>query len=378
MKRRTIAALTFAVALSTVASCASPTTAPPQGTASGTAATSAAPRTSLPTTATQTSRPAATSARPTSTPTPTASLPEGTITLAFAGDANAFELARDSTELGLGEAGQLLASADFAMVNLETALADDATGLTKQPKLYTFLTDSEFPRMLQAEGVDLVSLANNHAMDFGVTGMQRTLAIREASSLPMIGVGATEDEAFAPFTTELKGRRLSVFVGNDILESNMDWRPRGGRPGVAMIKTDAGLDRLVTGVADARRADPDQVIVVYVHWGIDYQVCTSPRQQMIAKRLAEAGATIVVGTHAHRVQRTTKVGDTLVAYGLGNFNFHSTRVQTRETGVLTVTIDPSGATDHSWAPGRIVDGRPQLLTGDAKAAALGRYQGLSC
>lgn len=330
------------------------------------------------TVSTKAPRPTTASSRSTPTPTPTPepptpATPSGTITLAFGGDANAFSRGGASTTLGLGEAGDLLASADFAVVNLETALAASDKGLVGQQKRYHFLTDSAFPEMLQREGVDLVSLANNHAMDFGVPGLERTLAVRDASDLPMIGVGRTTSEAFAPWTGTVSGRRLSVFVGNDILEPQLDWRPRDGQPGVAMIKTAKGLAALVDGVREARDADPNRVIVVYVHWGIDYSVCTSSRQHEVAQALADAGATVVVGTHAHRVQRTTLVGDTLVAYGLGNFNFFSDRTVTRETGVLTVTIPRTGAPSYDWTPGVIVDGRPVLLTGDERDAALARY-----
>lgn len=324
---------------------------------------------------------------PVSSPSPTVT-PDGAVPvsppsrqgdellLAFAGDANAFSHAAASTSKGLGEAGKLLAAADFSMVNLESALADDPSGLTKQPKLYTFLTGSPFPQMLQREGVDLVSLANNHAMDFGVEGMKRTLAIKQASQLPMIGVGPTTAEAFAPWSGEVRGRRVIALVGNDILESNMDWRPRDGKPGVAMVKTEAGFQTLVDGVAAQRKANPDAVILVFMHWGIDYQVCTTRRQESMAKRLAEAGASIIVGTHAHRVQRAETIGKTLVAYGLGNFNFYSDRVSTRETGVLTVRVPPAGAPTAEWAPGKIVDGRPVLLTGAEADAARERWTSL--
>ncbi|MEL4504930.1 CapA family protein [Luteococcus sp. H138] len=314
--------------------------------------------------------PAPSSATPSSpgAPVPLPARRGDELLLAFAGDANAFSHAARSSELGLGEAGRLLAAADFSMVNLETALAEDASGLGKQPKMYTFLTGSAFPRMLQHEGVDLVSLANNHAMDYGVEGMRRTLAIKQASRLPMIGVGASTQEAFAPWSGEVRGRRVISLVGNDILESTMDWRPRDGKPGVAMVKTEDGFQTLVDGVTAQRKAHPDAVILVFMHWGIDYQVCTTRRQESMAKRLAEAGASIIVGTHAHRVQRSETIGTTLVAYGLGNFNFYSDRVNTRETGVLTVHVPTRGAPTAEWAPGKIIAGRPVLLT-DAEADA---------
>lgn len=118
------------------------------------------------------------------------------------------------------------------------------------------------------------------------------------------------------------------------------------------------------------------MVVVFMHWGIDYQVCTTRRQESMAARLASAGATIVVGNHAHRVQRAETIGSTLVAYGLGNFNFYSDRVDTRETGVLTVRMPESDAPSAEWAPGRIVEGRPEMLTGAEAATARSRWTSL--
>ena len=320
-----------------------------------------------------------TTARPTSaSPAPT-STPTDDLVLAFAGDSNAFKGGGASTQQGLGEAGRLLAAADLASVNLETALADDPTGLQKQPKLYTFLTDSAFPRMLAREGLDVVSMANNHAMDYGVEGLKRTLKIKRdlADELPMVGIGETVDEAFAPVEMQAKGRTVLWFGGTDVLEDNMDWYPADGQPGVAMVKSEERFQGLVSRVAEARRAQPDAVIVVWMHWGQDYMVCTQQdRQDRRARDLAKAGATLVVGTHAHRVQRMEMIGNTLVAYGLGNFNFFSNRVETRETGVLTIRLPRTGAPRADWAPGRIVDGRPVLLTGDEKVQAIRRWKGL--
>lgn len=321
----------------------------------------------------------------TPTPSPSSQTPNSSpantpqeLVLAFAGDSNAFEGGGVSVEKGLGEAGRLLAAADIASVNLETALAEDPSGLPKQPKLYTFLTDSAFPRMLAREGVDVVSLANNHAMDYGTPGMERTLAIREqlADRLPMVGIGRDPQEAFAPVVTSAKGRTVVFHAGNDILEDTMDWFPRGGRPGVAMVKTEEQFAMLLDSVHRSRGQHPDAVVVVWMHWGVDYQVCTTHRQERRAAQLAEAGADVVVGTHAHRVQRMETIGSTLVAYGLGNFNFSSDRVATRETGVLTVRIPLRGTPTGTWAPGRIVGGRPVMLHGAEQAAATQRWRTL--
>lgn len=364
---------TLALGLLLLTACGGPATVPASQPTPSAAATTAAAAPS----ATQEASAQTTASPAEAVPAPPAN-PSGELVLAFAGDSNAFQGGGRSVELGLGDAGRYLASADLAEVNLESALADDATGLKKQPKLYTFLTGRSFPEMLRREGVDVASLANNHAMDYGVPGMERTLGLTGslAKDLPMFGVGRTTAEAFAPVTLQADGRTVMLLGGNDILESNMDWTPRDGKPGVAMVKIEAQFAQLVDAVRAARTSKPDATVVVVMHWGIDYQVCTTKRQESMASRLADAGADVVVGSHAHRVQRVETIGKTLVAYGLGNFNFYSDRVATRETGVLTVKVPQGSAPTADWAPGTIVDGRPVLLSGAERERAIARWKTL--
>lgn len=322
--------------------------------------------------------PVASPADPTSTPRRSGS--PGTLTLAFAGDANSFGHAANALTTGLGDAGRLLADADLAVVNVETALADSPTGLRPEPKTYHFLAGADLPLMLRREGVDVMSMANNHAMDYGSAGLERTLAIIREHQLPVIGVG-TASAAYGPRAVTAADRRVLLFAGNDVQEADLRWQAGPTTAGVAMTDTPEGLDALVSSVRRARRGDPGAVIVVDMHWGLDYQVCMTTRQEGIAHDLADAGADVVVGSHVHRVQRMEVIGHTLVMYGLGNFLFDSDRPATRETGVLTVTVPARAATGRAtptarWAPGRIVDGRPVLLAGTDRDAATSRWRTL--
>lgn len=299
------------------------------------------------------------------------------ITIAFAGDVNAHGESQRINDVGLGETGKVLAQADLAMVNLETVIAADRTGLKPQPKQFTFATGPKLLETLKASGVDVVSAANNHTMDFGATGMERMLAAKAASPVPMVGLGANQDEAWAPWTTEVKGRKVVVFAATDVLESNLDWKAGPTTPGLAKIKDEDGFQRLLDRVTEARKASPDDVIVVYLHSGIELERCPTQRQQLTDRMLAEAGADVVVGSHAHILQTTTTIGDTAIAYGMGNFVFEAHKDTTRATGVLSVTVPGTpGAPSMDFAPARIDKGVPTLLTGAEREAALAQWSAL--
>lgn len=299
------------------------------------------------------------------------------ITIAFGGDTQAHGEAKRVLTDGLGEVGTVLAAADLSMVNLETAVANDQSGLTPQPKRYTFITGPKILNTLADAGVDVVTAANNHAMDFGVPGMERMLQVKASSPIPMVGIGKDAAEAWSPWTTEVKGRKVVIFAATDVLEDNLDWKATDTTPGLAKIRDEDGFTKLLDGVRAARAASPDDAIVVYLHSGIELVRCPTQRQQLTARELAAAGADVVIGSHAHQLQTTTAIGNTFVEYGMGNFVFEAKKVDTRTTGVLTVTIPGGqGAPTAQFTPAEIKNGVPALTTGTAKDTAIAHWQDL--
>lgn len=299
------------------------------------------------------------------------------ITLAFAGDTQAHGASTRINTVGLTSVAPVLSGADLAMLNLETAVAEDTSGLKPQPKTYTFVTGPRILDSIKAAGVDVVTAANNHSMDFGEEGMRRMLAVKKTSPLPIVGIGADDTEAWAPWTTEVKGRKVVVFGATDVLDDNLDWKAGPNKVGVAKIRDTDGFDKLLTRVREARRNSPDDVIVVYLHSGIELVKCPTPRQTETDQALAEAGADVVIGSHAHRLQTTTTVGNTAIAYGIGNFAFAATSATTSATGVLTVTVPGTNdAPTMDLAPAKITNGLPVLLDGSAKEAAVTSWKNL--
>ena len=300
-----------------------------------------------------------------STTTPTPEPEPGPITLAFAGDVHFEAQLRerlDDPATTLGPIASQLSAADVTIVNLETSIG---TSGEPEPKRFTFQAPPVAFEALAAVGVDVVTMANNHAMDFGVEGFSDTLAaIAGDPPLAVIGVGSNTAEAFAPAVVEVKGTTIAVFGAHSADDPTADptehWAAGEDSPGVAIARDPT---RLVTAVRGAR--DMADVVVVFMHWGIQGERCPSRSQMTTARALSDAGADVVVGSHAHVVQGTGLLDDTYVAYGLGNFVWYNPGSGAASTtGLLTVTVDDGSVVEESWAPARIqTDGLPRFETG---------------
>ncbi|WP_198950601.1 CapA family protein [Kineosporia sp. A_224] len=299
------------------------------------------------------------------------------VVLAFAGDVH-FEGASEAALDGnLGTAAKVLKAADLAVVNLETAVT---TRGTPEPKQYTFRAPPRAFAALRTAGVDAVSMANNHGMDYGRVGLRDSLAAAKDASFPVLGAGADSAAAFAPLRRTIRGVRVSVFAATDVLDSfaTTTWPATTSRAGLATTKG-TGLARLARAVR-AEKADGVEVVVVLLHWGVERRTCPTARQADVARTLASAGADAVVGSHAHVLQPQTKVAGAVVHYGMGNFVFYARPGAGAQTGVLSLTVTARGVKSTAWDPAVIVSGRPKLLTGAARTTALAaqRTRGAGC
>ncbi len=227
------------------------------------------------------------------------------------------------------QAAPFLAGADLAIANLEGPVAPGLTrggGQAPDPgpvydnKVYTgFPLFNYHPRILadlKAAGVDLVTTANNHAMDRGPRGVDLTLREVERAGLGAVGTiraGAARDFVLRRGTALGK---ISFIACSFSTNGNAD----PARQVLLCYRDRAELLALVR--AEAARADVAGVIVL-PHWGQEYQSTPDARQRALARALAAVGATAVIGTHPHAVQPFTTlpgVGKRVpIAYSTGNF-----------------------------------------------------------
>ena len=263
---------------------------------------------------------------PTSTEQPEADrAPKGRVTLAFVGDMH-FQLQLTALlqrpRWALGPVAAELRDADVTMGNLESAITQRGTLEAKELEVpsqrYWFRTSSVALDVLARAGIDVVTMANNHAADYGPVGLADSLRAARRGPVGVIGIGEDRKAALAPYRVEVRGTKIAFLAADSSPRegSSSVWSAGRSTPGVA----DARSARPRALLAAVRAADRrDDVVVVYLHWGTDGRRCPDPRQRSLASVLARAGADVVVGTHTHVLQGSGWIGDTYVSYGLGNF-----------------------------------------------------------
>ncbi len=208
-------------------------------------------------------------------------------------------------------------------------------------------------------------MANNHGADYGTTGLRDTLAAIHSSGFPVVGIGADAAAAYAPWYTTVNGVRVAVIAASQVQDETLaNFSAGPDSPGIA----NAYSGRLEASVRAARaRAD---VVIVYVHWGTEYTTCPNADQPALADELVAAGATAVVGTHAHVLQGAGWRADGhYVAYGLSNYLWwRSFGNDQDDNGVLTLTFSSGRVTKARFVPAHLDStGVPVPATGAQKA-----------
>ena len=254
----------------------------------------------------------------------------------------------------------LFAANDVNLVNLETAVGTKGSPAAKQ---YTFQSPTSLLTALRAAGVHVVSLANNHSLDYGQAALLETIDNVRAAGLVPVGAGADAAQAYAPAFVSTPGGTLGIVGLSQVVQGG--WAAGPGRPGVA-----SAYDlNATTAAVRAARANADRVVVM-VHWGTENTDCPNGKQASLGAALLQAGADAVVGHHPHRLQGVTAANGRLVAYSMGNFVWYNHAPPNDLTGLLSVELDADGVRGYDFAPARIDGhGRPIPLTGQAATDA---------
>lgn len=307
---------------------------------------------------------------PGSTPPSGATRP---ITIAFAGDSYGEGLSGDVAAGMIGRLSPMapvLSAADLAVLNLETAITERGEPV---PKSFTFRAPASILDGIALSGVDAVSVANNHGMDYGEVGLMDSLDARVDSPIPVVGIGVDETDALSPARFSVEGTSVAVIAATQVLDDSVldSWTATPSHAGLASAKR---VEELEEAVEEAT-ADAD-VVIVFLHWGIETETCPSAVQAGLAETLAAAGASAVVGGHAHRLQAGGFLDSTYVHYGLGNFAFKARSEASAKTGVLTLTFAGGRVTDEQWTPGEVRDSSPHPLEGDDAARAVDEWESL--
>jgi len=257
------------------------------------------------------------------------------VTLALLGDISLARGVQPNTDAFSALAVQL-SSADLALANLESPLDPKGTPEEQATSAssYNLCAPAENTKMLKAWGLDLLSLANNHALDCNPDGLTQTMAALESQKLIGIGFPRINGAMSSPYQQKVNGLSLAFLAFDDVTQP-------------------IDIEAAAAEVQSAK--NQGALVVVSVHWGTEYQAGASPRQKEVAQALAQAGATLIWGHHPHVLQPSewieTENGSTLVFYSLGNALFDAYGLaDTSRSALILVKVDRHGIVDVQVVP----------------------------
>ncbi len=263
----------------------------------------------------------------------------------------------------------LLRSADVAWVNLEsplTTISDPWPG-----KDVRFQGDPRLAAALAAAGVDLVNMANNHALDQGHAGLLDSIRRLERAGVGVVGAGRDAAAARRPVIVRTSGGATVGFLGwTDIIWPGF---AAGTSPGVATASPDmAFVEQAIRSLK--RRVD---YVVVCFHWGIEYTDVPIASQVAEAHAAIDAGADLVIGHHPHVLQGVQLYHGRLIAYSLGDLVFDHYSVATGQTVLVDAELRPHGVRVTLIPVYASANGIPAVVTGAAARGILVHMRRLS-
>ena len=249
---------------------------------------------------------------------------DGSMTILFSGDVllsdhvlNAYSRAGGIS--GVLDQGYLSAiqSADYFAVNEEFPFS--SRGTQASDKQYTFRLAPEKVSLFKEMGIDAVTLANNHALDYGTDALLDTCEILDQADILHTGAGKDLDTAKQPVLFEKNGQRVAL-IGATRVIPKADWAATKGHPGM-LSSYEVSVEPLLAQIAECH-ASGDKVVVL-IHWGIERDEMPQEYQRALARRYIDAGADLVIGSHPHVLQGIEYYKGKPIFYSLGNFVFGS-------------------------------------------------------
>lgn len=259
--------------------------------------------------------------------------------------------------------------ADIFMLNNEFTYTN--RGEPTPGKAFTFRAKPENAAMLHELGVDIVSLANNHAYDYGEISLLDTLATLEGIDMPYVGAGRNLAEASGIVYFQAGSQKIAFLSGTQI-ERMTPPDTKGASentPGVFRCLTET---EIFDKIAEAK--ENSDFVVVYIHWGTEKTDQLDWAQPGMAKSLAQAGADLIIGDHAHVLQPLANVEGVPTIYSLGNYWFNSS---TLNTCLVKVTLKDGEMQSFQFLPALQSGCYTKLLSGAEKEAVLEYMRGIS-
>lgn len=246
-----------------------------------------------------------------------------------------------------------LRAGDITYGNLETPLSGRGK---RAAKTFTFRGPTSAAAALAAAGFDVVSVANNHSLDYGRVAFSDTRKALARAKVLAAGGGANKKAAWKPVVIKRKGATIAFFAFSEITPAS--FAATAKRSGCAYTQNFAAVKRAVK--AAAKKYD---YVVVGMHWGIELRANPTARQVREGRALIRAGAAAVLGSHPHVLEGVEYYKGGLIAYSMGNFVFSPGSAAGRDTAILKLTLTDTGVKSVTARPVRIVGFTPKVQKG---------------
>lgn len=228
-------------------------------------------------------------------------------------------------------------NSDITIGSLETTFAGEDRGYSNYP---TFNTPDSLATGLSDIGVDIISLAGNHALDYGYTGLCRTIDVLDNSNISHLGTYKTEEDQEKLLIKSVKGVKIAFI--NYTYGTNGIPVPSDKSYCVNLIDKD-----LIKKQIDQAKEENVDMIVACMHWGTEYRTTANSEQTSLSDFLFKNGVDVIIGNHPHVLEPMEKktvtledgsIKDCFVIYALGNFTADQRDEITRDSIILNLTI----------------------------------------
>ncbi len=264
-----------------------------------------------------------------SVPSAHAKPPSDGITMAFVGDLMLADGPGKLIRAGKDpfvHVAPILAGADLRIGNLECVISPKGS---PEPKPWTFRAPQRAITLLKRH-FSAISVANNHTGDFGKAAFADMLQRLERAQMPYFGGGRQLRDAHRPYIAEVRGKRIGILGYNGFFPRSFE--ALEDTPGHAWLDE----DEIIHDIRHAKHALGVDFLVVYPHWGWEYQRLASERQRALARVMIDNGADAVIGGHPHVTQDVETYRGKPVFYSLGNFVFDGFHDRDTTTGWIAL------------------------------------------
>lgn len=230
-------------------------------------------------------------------------------------------------------------AADIMMANQEFAFSERGTPM--EDKQYTFRIAPRYTALIKDMGIDILTLANNHALDYGQTALMDSFAALEEAGIRYVGAGENLERAKKLEIIEVNGMKIGFLAASRVIPVH-SWN--AGKNSAGMFTTYDPTSLLEEIEAGKKKCD---ALVVYVHWGEESMEYPEEYQKTMARQYIDAGADAVIGSHPHVMQGIEYYQNKIIAYSLGNYVFSA---RTGQGAMLQLTFRKDGTQQAKLVP----------------------------